>query len=577
MSPSSHTNAMPLPFKIPMSPANRWMVLVVLAAVLMAPGTPGTAQAAPSAAARIVVLQSRVGELQSDAADDLTPILYEQLEAEGFAARPATIARVLGGQLPLPGILDVGLTSADIMHPVELGYKDWARGRFAEAESKLVPALARIYRNPALLVADTKNLDATFKALVALALSQSRLGKVSESTETMMELIRVFGSRPISRAEYGPPAEQLYQTVSRQALAAGRGQLFITTDNDHAVVFVDGQIRGIGKAAVADLIPGIHHVLVQVASTVGRQYKVDIKASEALILETVWEVDMSLAVTGPWIGLVFATEAERNQEAPFAGELARRWGGQGMVAVVSTIQLQGKPFLIGTLYRAGGTIVRGAATSLDGDRRALLRSLARYLADGTVSAGLNIIPHDRRDALPAQALRDSVRRSPTWTSKLVAAAGGLTVAAGSVAYVVSEADDFTQPTYDDQRTPAVAVVLGGSAVLGTGIYLWLRESRSTSVLTAALVGAGAASMVAGCAMYLTDEDPHRHRQDWQRKSFRDTATTGVVVGAAGVALASAGIWLLYREGNRTSSSLTAAGPAVSIDATHALLAWTGRF
>jgi hypothetical protein len=550
------------------------MVPVVLAAVLMAPRT---AQAAPSAAARIVVLQSRVGAIQPDVSDDLTPILYDQLEAEGFAARPATIARVLGGQLPLPGILDVGLTAADIMHPVELGYKDWARGRFAEAENKLVPALARIYRNPALLVADTKNLDATFKALVALALSQSKLGKVSKSTETMMELIRVFGSRPISRAEYGPPAEQLYQTVSRQALAAGRGQLFITTGNDQAVVFVDGQIRGIGKAAVADLIPGIHHVLVQVASTVGRQYKVDIKASEALILETVWEVDMALAVTDPWIGLVFATETERNQEAPFAGQLAKRWGGPGMVAVVSATQLQGRPFLIGTLYRAGGAIVRSAATSLDGDRRALLRSLARYLADGTVTAGLNIIDHERSDAPPAQALRDSVRRSKPWTSTLVAAAGGLTVAVGGVAYVVSEADDFTQPTYDDPRAPAVGVMLGGSAVLGAGVYLWLRESRSASVLTAALVGAGAASMVAGGAMYLTDEDLQRSPELWHRKTFRNTATPGVVVGVAGIALASAGIWLLYREDNRAPTSPTASSPAVSIDAEHALLTWTGHF
>ena len=61
-----------------------------------------------------------------------------------------------------------------------------------------------------------------------------------------------------------------------------------------------------------------------------------------------------------------------------------------MMAVVSTVQLQGKPFLIGTLYRADGTIVRGAATSLEGERRALLRSLAKYLADGTAGPTLNI-------------------------------------------------------------------------------------------------------------------------------------------------------------------------------------------
>lgn len=565
-------------FEISRAPAIRWMACV--APVVMLLLMTSAALAAPDSPSRIVVLQSRIGEARPKTGDDLTPILYEQLEAEGFAARPATIERILGGQLPLPGILDVGLTSADIMNPVELGYKDWARGRFAEAEGKLVPAIARIYRNPALLVADTKNLDATFKALVALALSQSRLGKVPESTETMMELIRMFGSRPVSRAEYGPPAEQLYQTVARQALAKGRGQLFVTTDDDRAVVFVDGQIRGIGKAAVADLVPGVHRVLVQVASTVGRQYKVDIKASEALILETTWKVDMSLEVTEPWIGLVFATEAERNQEGPFAGALARRWGGPGMVVVVSTAQLQGRPFLVGTLYRAGGAIVRSAATSLEGDRAALLRSLARYLADGTVGPGLSVIEHARSDSPPVQALRDSVRGSTPWTSRLVMAAGGLTFAAGGVVYAVSDADDFARPTYDDRRGPAVAVMLGGSAALGAGVYLWLRESRATDQLTAALIGAGAASILAGGAMYLTDEDLHADPGEWQRSRFRDTAAAGVVVGTAGLALTGVGLWLLQREASRaaeTSASLAPAGPAFSIDATRALLAWTGSF
>jgi hypothetical protein len=301
---------------------------------------------------------------------------------------------------------------------------------------------------------------------------------------------------------------------------------------------------------------------------------VDIKASEASILETQWEVDMALAVTDPWIGLVFTTEAERNQEARFAGKLARRWGGSGLVAVMSTMQLQGKLFLIGTLYRADGSILRGAATSLEGDRRALIRSLAKYLADGTVSPGLNIIDHDRSDAPPAQALRDSVRRS-TWPSQLVTAVGGLTVAAGSVVYLVSEADDFTQPTYDDKRTPAVAVVLGGSAVLGAGVSFWLRQSRSTNVWTAALIGAGTASIVAGSAMYLTDED--LHYEGFQRKYYRDTASRGVIVGAAGIALTGAGLLLLRREGRRTSSARTASAPVVSFGSAHALVTWTGRF
>jgi hypothetical protein len=562
-----------------------WLV----AAVLMTAWMGSAAAQTGSAKDRIIVLHARVGSLSPTPIDDVTSMVNEQFEAEGFAARPATIASLLGGQLPRPGILDPGLTAADIIHPVEIGYDEWTQGLFAEAEKKLSPALSRIYRNPALLVADTKNLDAIFKALVALALSQARLGKTTESAETMLELIRMFGSRPLSRAEYGPPAEKLYRTISKQSVAAGRGQLFVTTSNDHAVVFVNGQIRGIGKAEVADLIPGWHHVFVQVPATFGRQYQVEIKANAATHLETVWDVDIALAASESWIGLVFATEAERNKEAQFAGQLARRWGGPG-VAVVSTIQIQGKPFLIGTLYGAGGAMFRSAATSLDGDRRALLRALAEYLADGTESPSLNVIARDRNDMRPVTALRESIR-STSWTPPLVAGLGALAFVAGGAVYVASEADDYTQPTYDDKRSPAVGGMLGSSVVVGAGIYLWLREARAASVRSSALIGAGTSAILSGGAMFLTDED--RHMKGFQRPTRRDTAQLGLTVGAAGLAMTSVGLWLWRREGKeRTSSSSaslrkpgrsdtadrsTVSTPIVSAGPSHAVLGWAGSF
>ena len=462
---------------------------------------------------------------------------------------------------------------------------------FAEAEKKLSPALSRIYRNPALLVADTKNLDAIFKALVALALSQDRLGKATQSADTMRELIRMFGSRPLSRAEYGPPAEKLYRTMSKQSATAGRGQLFVTTSNDRAVIFVNGQIRGIGKAEVADLIPGRHHVFVQVPATFGRQYQVEIQAHKATHLETVWDVDISLAVSESWIGLVFATEAERNKESLFAGQLARRWGGPGIV-VTSTIQIQGKPFLIGTLYGAGGAMFRSAATSLDGDRRALLRALAKYLADGTESPGLNVIARDRSDMRPARALRESVR-STSRTPLLIAGLGALAFVASGTVYVASEADDFTQPTYDDKRSPAVKAMVGSSLVLGSGIYLWVREARSGSVLSAALIGAGASALLSGGALFLTDEDLHNDRQRFHRPTYRDTAGLGLAVGVTGIAMTSVGLWLLRQEGKTrepssigslrtpkppgTAARRTAPTPIVSIGPSHAVLGWTGSF
>lgn len=552
----------------------RWVVHAALVSTLVvstaAHGAPGGEP--------IIVLHARVGSSAPNEIDRVTPLLDDELEAMGFAAKPSTVARMLGGRMPRPGILDPGLTVADIIHPIELGYDAWAQGLFAEAEKKLVPAIAKVNRNPALLVADTKNLDATFKALVALALSQAKLGQTTQSAETMTNLIRVFRTRPISRAEYGPPAEQLYRSIAKQVLATGTGQLFVTTRNEQAVVFVDGQIRGIGRAAVADMLPGKHHVFIQVPATAGLQYEVEVSPSEDTNLNVVWEVDTALKVTEPWVGLVFTTEAERGKEAMFAGELARRWGGQGVIAVVGTLELQGRPALIGTIYRAGGAIVRSAVTTLDGDRVTNIRSLARYLADGTVSRELNVIPNGEKEPVGALAARASIGPSTTTTpAKVVGAAGLVAITAGGLLYVSGPPDGAVR---EDRRTTAVQVVVGGSAVLGTGTYLWLREARSTSRLTAAALGVGASAIVAGGMLFLTDEDASS-----ESRYYRDTERIGLIVGTAGLAATCVGLWLMHHEADeagrsgasevarrhRTSTPIIAAGSG------HALLGWAGNF
>lgn len=536
----------------------------------------GTSHGAPTGEP-IIVLNARVGLAAPRESDLITPILDEELEARGFAAKPATIERILGGRMPRPGILDPGLTVADIIHPIELGYDEWAQGLFADAEKKLIPAIEKINRNPALLVTDTKNLDATFKGLVALALSQAKLGQTKQSAETMTRLISVFRTRPISRAEYGPPAEQLYRAIAKQVQAGGTGQLFVTTGNEQAVVFVDGQIRGVGKAAVADMIPGKHHVFVQVPATAGLQYEVEVRANEDTDLNVRWDVDTALKVTEPWIGLVFTTEAERDKEAMYAGELARRWGGQGLIAVVGTLQLQGRPALIGTIYRAGGAIFRSAVTTLDGDRVTNIRSLARYLADGTVSPGVNVIPNDVKEPAPVLAARASRGSSTTIAAKVVGAVGALAIGTGGLVYVTGHPDGSVK---EDRRTAAVQVAVGGSVVLGTGVYLWIREARSTNQLTAAALGAGASALVAGGVLFFTDEDA---RSD--SRYYRDTARTGLAVGAAGLAMTGVGLWLLHREGDE-AGALVASEPArrhlvstpiVSAGAGHALLGWAGSF
>jgi hypothetical protein len=552
--------------------------LAWLAAVLVLAATREAASA--PADAPIIVLKARVGTHDPKAVDDLTPLIDHHLEAEGFVTRPEAIRSLIGGHMPLPGIVDSGISAADVIRPIELGYEDWRHGLFAEAEKKLAPAYAALKRNPALFVADTKNLDVAFKGLVALALSQSRQGRTRQCEETMIELVRVFRSRPISRIQYGKPAEQLWQTFSKQAVAKGTGQLFVTTGNDKAVIFVDGHIRGIGKAEIADLVPGKHRVFVQVPSTPGLQYEVDVRPDDETRLDMKWDVDISLAVTDQWIGFVFESEAERNKEAAFASELARRWGRAGMMAVVGTYQIQGTPVLIGAVYRANGAIYRGAITALHGDRRGDISDLAKYLAHGTVSPKLQVMSRQGGQQPAATLTARQSKPGTTLVAKIATGAGAATVAVGAVVYW-QKPYEFAVPPHPDWRTGAVYTMLGGSAVIGGGTYLWLRESRSASHLTAGMIGAGAASLIAGTALYVTDEDPSRELPP----RIRDSAPIGVVTASLGVALTGVGLWLLRREGAaarevadvRGRGELVACAPSVAVDRSQFFIGCTAGF
>lgn len=556
-----------------------WRIGVLLALVIAT--APSHAHADADRASPIILIKTRMAA--SPISDELNTLIDDQFEAEGFAARPVSIETLLNGRLPHPGILDAGVTTADLMQPLDIGYDEWAHGLFAQAEKTLAPALVRLNRNSALLVTDTKNLDTIFKGYAAMALSQEKLGKTKQSVASMTQLIRIFRSRPPSRSEFGPPGEQLYNRVYRPLEAEGTGSLLITTGNSHAVIYVDNQIRGIGKAEVSDVIPGIHHILVQVPSTAGLQFVREVNAHETTTLDIDWDVETSLSVTPMWIGYVLANEAERNQEAAHAGALARRWGARGMLAVVSTYEMQGQLVLVGTLYRAGGAVMRSGLATLVGDRTEQVRKLARFLSDGTPSPGVKVIaqPKEAPEVIASSSSAPSSGRT-TWPGFAVTGAGALTVAVAGVVYAVLPADDHTQPTYDDKRTSAVVAMAGGSVVLGAGTYLYLRESQGVGFWPAALLGAGVTGLVSGPTYYFTREDPNT--SGYVRKYYRGTGPLGVALGASGLVLTGAGLWLWHREHGAPDAGEQAArhggtesAPIVSVDGNHATVGWAGSF
>jgi hypothetical protein len=87
-------------------------------------------------------------------------------------------------------------------------------------------------------------------------------------------------------------------------------------------------------------------------------------------------------------------------------------------------------------------------------------------------------------------------------------------------------------------------------------------------------GVGAALLGAGAYLVITDEDAADGNQDGNLSAYNDTAPLGVALGAAGLAVAGAGLaWLLLPELGETEP----AGPLIGVGQHGAWLGFAGRF
>jgi hypothetical protein len=552
--------------------------MIVIAVAIAA--VPGASLAAPDphdapqpvAALPPIVLEAHVGERTPEAIAALSPVL-DELEQRGYAARIDSIDKALGGEAPRPGILDVGITSAGIAQEVEIGVAFFEQGKFKEAEGALSTAVRHLKRNPSLVALDT-NEKALINAFVHLAMSQDKLKRTAEARETMVELQRM-SSTPPDHFEYGPRAEELYRSSQRPAQTRGRGFLKVTVTEPNAMIFLDDRYRGLGRLSLADVVPGPHSLLVQVPGTEGRQYGLEVRASETAELSIDWQTDSKLHIAAPWAGFRFASEGDREREATYARQLAQRWARRSVI-VLGPTRINGVPVLLGVVYPVIGE-PSGAFVPLNSGAQRL-RELARFLVDGTVSDGVNVLAPSPRSGIAADAPSPPGRRS-VLPAALATTVAVITIAGGAAVYATQTYDPLT--ARDDGKAPAVGVMVTGSAILGGSVYLWLREARSTSRLTAGLVGAGVASVAAGTVLYVTDQDPAHTLPPL----IRDSASTGVALGVSGLALAGLGAWFLHREqaSPRVPASLRLGNrsapwsPVVLVRSSTALLGCSGSF
>lgn len=238
-----------------------------------------------------------------------------------------------------------------------------------------------------------------------------------------------------------------------------------------------------------------YRVFVQVPGTTGRRYSTEVTPEQDHFLAVKADLEESLWISEDWIGFRFQQETERTQEARLASELARMWTGEGMVAVVGASELQGKPVLVGTLYRTDGSMVRSASIETDGADRDRLRSLAKFLADGTPDDGLDVLTREK--APPTAAVKRPKASRRLWPALLVVGGVGA-VAAGVTLYAIDEDPNpigVQKPTYRDTAPAAIAIGAAGLAMAGLGAWWWMRGTRSSEASHPTIsVGSSSASV-----------------------------------------------------------------------------------
>jgi hypothetical protein len=324
-------------------------------------------------------------------------------------------------------------------------------------------------------------------------------------------------------------------------------------------------------------------VYTERAEVIGRVHSVEVRAGEVTRLVLDWKLDSTLH-TGSWVGFAYESPIEhRERRGMDAGRIATMLHEPYAIIVGLSSRGDGQ-YAFGLAVNPSGKVLVSGEVLLDdtADTDAILRHFALALSmrgapprsvpvQGIAPLNLdaNPLPWIERPMVTAFAAQG--RRQARWrrVSQVAIGIGVLGAAGSSALYLASPDDDHTMPTYDDRKTPAVEAFVGSSIVVGAGVYLYLRKSRSTSTVTAAMLGAGTTALLAGAMLYATDED--LHYEGWQRKTYRDSAVPGLIVGSAGVALTGVGIWLLTRDRQDTSM------PLVLVERGSGLIGWAGQF
>jgi hypothetical protein len=435
---------------------------------------------APARADEPIVLESYAGERPADAEAVLLPVI-DELAKNRFVVGPAVVGRRFEAAVSRPALsggLPQGFSDA-----VTRGFDLWSNGKFDEAAAVLGPLVEAARGNPGELARDSSETlyPQLQRAMIALALSQLRLGDRGAAKQTLAEALRGNPDLKLSRGMYGQDASALFDEVFRELTERGRGKVII--DAGDAGIYVNERLVGMGRRELY-LLPGEYRVVARLGAEVSRAHRVAIAGGDIHQLDIDPDFDRAVRTQPGWTGFSFATSADRARDeqrhaAAFATAI-----DAAQVVVLGIDTVRGRRLIRGALVnKSNGREFRSGSLPLDASpSEEQRRNLARFL--NGAPAAPEIIVNEAPGPGGPRGPHDRVERPPWAGWKWIA--GGAALAAGAAGGVFLAYDGRCAnqvepgvpcPNRYDTAVQGWVAVGGAVALAGVTAYLVVRERR----------------------------------------------------------------------------------------------------
>jgi hypothetical protein len=432
-----------------------------------------------------IVLESYVSERPADAAKILGPFLNE-LAAKKFVFGADRVGRPFEASTSKPA--GAGLRR-DFAEAVALGYELWTNGRFDDASDKLGELVEEARQNPGAFAKEQALSQHLQRALIALSLSQLKLGDRPTARKTMEEALRGNPTLRITRGMYGQDAADLFNEITREA-ADSMGRLIVTVDEGSGI-FVNERLAGMNSIQ-EDLPPGEYRIVALFGKEPSRVYKVALKRRD--IHELAIERSLDRAVyTGPdWAGFQYAAVGDREREAAHGARFATAIDAEQVVVVGIEIVRGRRSISAALINKESGREIRRAIVPA-GAPAEQLRNLARFLAGEPATP--DIMPVPPRELQGEHTAPVGVAPKRLWSGWKYLT-GGAAIAAGIAGGVVlsynGKCSTDVEPGVPCPNSYNGAaggwLLIGGAVALaGVTVYLVMTERRGAPSRTAYLV------------------------------------------------------------------------------------------